>query len=281
MLGTGSIPVSGEGTRIMWYPGKAAFRVGFMGATSSDDAKIGNFSTAMGSNTVASGDFSTAMGVGTEASANVSTAMGQATVASGTESTAMGFFASTNEHRGSFVYGDASTAGTARVVMVQADNSFVVRAQRVWFGKTGDQVATTGRYIETSTGAYLSDGGVWTNVSDRNRKENFEDEDGEAVLERIARLPIQSWSFKGEDPSVRHLGPMAQDFYAAFGLGSDDKTIPTVDIDGVNLLAIQALEARTRDLGDVRAELTETRQRLAALETALARLQAVTRANQR
>ncbi len=82
-------------------------------------------------------------------------------------------------------------------------------------------------------------------------------------------------------PSARHLGPTAQDFYAAFGLGDSDTSIPTVDIDGVNMLAIQALEARTRDLDDVRAELAEARQRLAALETALARLEAVTEANQR
>ena len=105
-------------------------------------------------------------------------------------------------------------------------------------------------------------------------KENFEDEDGEAALERIADLPIQSWTYKAEDASVRHLGPTAQDFYAAFGLGDSDKSIPTVDIDGVNMLAIQALEARTRDLA-------ELRQRLAALEAALARVHAVTEVNQR
>ena len=67
---------------------------------------------------------------------------------------------------------------------------------------------------------------------------------------------------------------MAQDFYAAFGLGQSDLTITTSDISGVNMLAIQTLEARTRDLDETRAELAETRRRLAALEAALARLEA-------
>ncbi len=55
------------------------------------------------------------------------------------------------------------------------------------------------------------------------------------------RLPISKWSYKVEDGSVRHIGPMAQDFAAAFGLGSDDRSIGTVDADGVALAAMQAL----------------------------------------
>ena len=278
-FGSGTIPTSGPGQRIMWYPGKAAFRVGSIFSDQWDDANIGVVSFAMGNSTIASGSNSTAMGFLTTASGVQSTAMGVGTTASGSRTTAMGNLASTNGHTGSFVYGDKST--TASTVIVTADNSFVVRAQRVFFGKQGNQVATANRYIETSTGAFLSDAGTWTNVSDRSRKENFRDEHGETVLARIAELPIQGWNYKAEDPSVRHLGPTAQDFHAAFGLGDSDKHIATVDIDGVNLLAIQALEARTRDLDDVRAELDETRQRLAALETALARLEAVTEVNQR
>ena len=53
------------------------------------------------------------------------------------------------------------------------------------------------------------------------------------LLSRVARLPISKWSYKVEDGSVRHIGPMAQDFAAAFGLGSDDRSIGTVDADGV------------------------------------------------
>jgi hypothetical protein len=251
----------------------------------------GEASTALGQEAEASGETSTAMGFWTRATAFASTAMGGATTASGTGSTAMGGstiadgnfttamgrFASTNGHAGSFVYGDNSTAGTPSYVQATAPNSFVLRAQRLWFGKSGDQVATAGRYIETSTGAYLSDGGAWTNASDRNKKENFGTEDGESVLARIAGLPIQSWNYRAEDPDVRHLGPTSQDFYAAFGFGDSDKAIATVDIDGVNMLAVQALERRTRELqvqldanheeiAELRAELAVLLQRLERLE---------------
>ena len=61
------------------------------------------------------------------------------------------------------------------------------------------------------------------------------------MLTRLSRVPIYNWNAKGVDPSVRHLGPIAQDFYAAFGLGNDDKTLSTIDLDGVALAAIQGL----------------------------------------
>jgi hypothetical protein len=244
----------------MWYPGKAAFRAGFAGGEEWDNTKVGFWSTALGANTTASGDGSTALGVGTTASGIVSTALGSNTTASGDFTIAMGRLASTNGHLGAFVYGDASGFSTLNAT---ADNSLVVRVQRVWFGKSGDQVYTAGRYIETSTGAYLSDGGDWVNASDVNRKKNFRDEDGEAVLQTLSGLPIPSWSYRAEDPSVRHLGPTAQDFYAAFHLGDSDKAIGTVDEAGVALLAIQALERRTREqataIAALRAELAAVR----------------------
>ena len=61
-------------------------------------------------------------------------------------------------------------------------------------------------------------------------------------------MPISTWNYKSDPPSVRHLGPMAQDFMAAFGLGSDDKVINLVDANGVVMVSIQALHRRLRDL---------------------------------
>jgi hypothetical protein len=151
-------------------------------------------------------------------------------------------------------------------ITVMADNSFVVSAQHVWFGRNGNQDATPGRYIETSTGGYLSTGGAWTNASDAARKENFRMPDGEEILEGLARLPIQNWNYKADNVSVRHLGPTAQDFYAAFHLGDSDKSIGTVDEAGVALLAIQALERRSRDQG---REIETLRAELAALRAVL------------
>jgi hypothetical protein len=91
--GTGAIPATGSGTRMMWYPGKAAFRAGEVGGFSGDqwnDSNVGARSVAFGRNTTASGDQSTAMGASTTASGKASTAMGEGTTASGNRSTAMG-----------------------------------------------------------------------------------------------------------------------------------------------------------------------------------------------
>src|SRR5262245_5854053 len=92
-------------------------------------------------------------------------------------------------------------------------------------------------------------------VSDRNLKQAFKPIDPGEVLDRVAELPISTWSYKSEDPSVRHIGPMAQDFKAAFGVGSSDRTILQVDGDGVALAAIQALRERLIRLERQNAEL--------------------------
>ena len=68
------------------------------------------------------------------------------------------------------------------------------------------------------TGSVLVEGNV-TEHSDVKAKENFAPVNGQEVLVRLAEVPVTTWSFKADDPSVRHMGPMAQDFYAAFGLG--------------------------------------------------------------
>jgi hypothetical protein len=80
--------------------------------------------------------------------------------------------------------------------------------------------------------------------SDRNLKTGFAEVDVEAVLAGVRQLPITTWSYREDDPRVRHIGPMAQDFAAAFGVGDDDRRIHTVDASGVALAAIQALAAR-------------------------------------
>jgi hypothetical protein len=81
----------------------------------------------------------------------------------------------------------------------------------------------------------------WSSLSDRNSKEHFASVDGQALLARLNTIPILTWNWRAQDSSIRHMGPMAQDFYAAFGLGENDKYISTVDADGVALAAIQAL----------------------------------------
>src|SRR5580658_6945368 len=84
-------------------------------------------------------------------------------------------------------------------------------------------------------------------LSDRNLKRDIEPVDEQAVLERVAEMPVSTWSYKSEDPTVRHLGPMAQDFRAAFGLGDTDRAYNSIDAHGVAMAAIKALYERSRE----------------------------------
>jgi len=297
----------------MWIPAKAAFRAGNVGGTpwdnSWDDANVGNYSTAMGSSTRASGDYSTArgsstraigpyctamgvsttagaagstaMGGGTTASGNYSTAMGNGTTASGDYSTAMGngttasgqyttaigYQVSTNGFRGSFTIGDASTiSGITPLINCSAMNQFMAVFE-------GGYTLYTSRNL--GSGVYLSGGGSgWSGVCDRNKKENFRAIDGEGLLAKIRSMSIVEWNYKGSDPSIKYIGPVAQDFYAAFHLGGTDSLgINSICIDGVNMAAIQALEKRTAELREKTAELETVKSKLSALEERFARLE--------
>jgi len=122
-----------------------------------------------------------------------------------------------------------------------------------------------------ASGATLAAGsGTWASLSDRNAKANFGAVDGQDLLERLAAIPVSTWNYKTQPDEVRHMGPMAQDFRAAFGLGEDDTHISTVDSEGVALAAIQALyQTMTelkRDLSDKDQQITDLRARLARME---------------
>jgi hypothetical protein len=106
----------------------------------------------------------------------------------------------------------------------------------------------------------------YVSLSDRNAKTDLAPVDGAEVLERVAALPITSWQFK-TDPERRHIGPMAQDFHAAFGLnGEDDTHISLSDTAGVSLAAIQELNRRLKEKD---AQLTAMQARIARLERGL------------
>jgi len=108
--------------------------------------------------------------------------------------------------------------------------------------------------------------------SDRNLKEHLGAVKPREVLDRVASLPIWRWNFKA-DEGTPHIGPTAQDFYAAFSVGSDDRHIATVDADGVALAAIQGLnqklEETRADNAALRADNADLRARLEKLERLL------------
>ena len=214
----------------------------------------GNFATAMGEGTnaggeaavaggkssYASGNFAVALGNSASASADNAVAIGNNVSASGTGSSAFGNYCTTSSHSGSFVIGDNSTTTVMQ--------TFVNNEMRARFAG-GIRFYTTSA---VTIGAYLNQGAnSWAALSDKRMKENFLPVDGELFLKKIATMPLTTWNYIGQDVKVfRHYGPMAQDFFAAFGkdeLGAIgcDTLINQQDFLGVNLIAIQALEKRT------------------------------------
>lgn len=112
-------------------------------------------------------------------------------------------------------------------------------------------------------------GSSWVNASDRNLKQNFMPVNAADVLAKVVALPVQSWDYKAQ-PGEKHIGPVAQDFHAAFGLnGADERHIATVDESGVALAAIQGLNQK---LESERAENAELKARLAKLESLVQQL---------
>lgn len=140
---------------------------------------------------------------------------------------------------------------------------------------------TPGASTSTPTGTARAQSFV--NVSDRASKTAFASIDVGQVLSAVLELPLASWSYRNR-PDVRHLGPVAQDFRRAFGLGEDERTISTIDADGVALAAIQGLhgkleaerevlaarvESLSHENAALRAESAELRARLDAIEARL------------
>jgi len=269
-FGSGSdLTESGAGTKMIWYPKLAAFRAGATFGTEWDITNVGSYSVAMGNGTIASGNtaislgtytlasgnYSTAIGYNARATGNNSTAIGVAaasgygstalgfgTTASGYISTALGAYVSTSTNDGSFIIGDISPNTTGIVLNTSALNQMMMRF--------------AGGYMlysnaATTTGVSLAaGGGSWASISDRRKKENFTMLDKEDMLTKVCAMPVTRWNYKSQPTTQKHVGPMAQDFYAAFGLDGVgcDTTINTVDIDGVNMIAIQALAEKNEQL---------------------------------
>jgi hypothetical protein len=112
-------------------------------------------------------------------------------------------------------------------------------------------------------------GGAWDTLSDARAKTDWRTENPEQYLRAIAGMNVRSWRYLAQDASIRHVGPTAQDFRAAFGLGTNDTTISTVDADGANMLAIQALAKRTDELRQAFEKIDALEKRLAQIESML------------
>jgi hypothetical protein len=172
------------------------------------------------------------------------------------------------------IYSTGNSAGEGQGKLVFQNNSDGILPMCI----TSNGNVGIGNLSPTNTFVVVNarcDGSTWINSSDRNLKEDFAPVDPRSVLDKVTALPVQTWSYKAQ-PGQKHIGPVAQDFHAAFGLGADATSISTVDADGVALAAIQGLnqklEAATREL---RTQLEAKDKHIAEMQARLERLESV------
>jgi hypothetical protein len=254
VVGIGSNGLGGLGNAIGFTAnasGVYSTSIGFNTVASGDyGLALGTFSTASNEYAVAmgsanaSGKRSIAIGNGSSAQGEYSTTIGSSVVALGLYSTAIGHRAEASGD-GSFSIGDSDPDNQGYSSAI--GNRFVARFKNGYYFLTSGNTTNIGVRV-------VSGGNAWTTISDSTKKHNFLSVNGEDFLQKIANLKLTSWNYKTQDvKTFRHYGPMAQDFFNAFGkdnLGTIgcDTLINQADFEGVNLIAIQALEKRTRDL---------------------------------
>jgi hypothetical protein len=317
-LGIGVSPMQGKGYRTSWDSYKGAFRSGYADAE-WDDANVGFFSWAGGSNSTAIGLYALAFGDTNSAESTSSIVFGSgnqvkgaagfsagagnrvcdtygvalgnnaksggplingrcdpdsfnlrglAAIAIGYNVTAdqdhtmaFGKFASNNGFTGTFVWSDGSATASADTFKNTANNEFAARATGGFRFRTN---------LAGTTGCNLPAGsGVFNCTSSRTTKENFLNVKGEDVLARVRSLSVSTWNYIDEGRGVRHMGPMAEDFYKSFGLGTNNISIGVQDLAGVSLAAVKALDARTANLQQSNAQLSATLQQKTAEVTQL------------
>lgn len=225
-----------------------------------------------GMNNTAQGTYATIAGGAhnTTASGSLGSSIlgGQGNNTSGNYSTVLGGYA--NEANGDFSLVAGNQARSNRPGCFVWADSTRTSSTSCWLDNQWLSIATGGTFIYTdtggSTGVYVPSGsGTWYSASSRDLKQNIRPVDAKGVLKKVSEMPISSWSYK-TDPGVRHIGPMAQDFYSEFQVGGDDKSIAVVDADGVALAAIKALNTQVQAL---QQENQSLKARLDAIEAKL------------
>lgn len=195
-----------------------------------------------------------------------------ATIGGGYRNTASGDYAIVPGGHSNTAQGMCSFAA-GRNAKAEADGCFV------WADSSEGEISTGtpdrwiarcsgGVYFYTNstatTGARLiANESTWDDLSDRAAKRNIRPVDVKDILAKLSEVPISRWSYKAQKSNIEHIGPMAQDFYAAFSLGADDRHISTVDPDGVALAAIQGLYELVKEKDK---QITTLEERVTALE---------------
>ena len=330
-LGIGTSPMEGQGYRTSWHTYKGAFRSGYAD-TEWNDANVGFFSWAGGSNSTASGLYALAFGDTNQAESTSSIVFGSGNQVKGAagfsagagnrvcdtygvalgnnaksggpyingkcdpdsfnlrglaaiaigynvtadqdHTTAMGKFASNNGFQGTFIWSDGSAQASADTFRNTANNEFAARATGGFRFRTN---------LGGTTGCNLPAGsGVFNCTSSRYTKENFSSASG--VLNSLRKIPVSTWNYISEGREVRHLGPMAEDFFAEFKLGTGNTSIGVQDLAGVSIAAVKELDEQLQqknaeierlqnEVKTLRSNQSELEKRLRAIEQALVKQQ--------
>jgi hypothetical protein len=241
----------------------------FIGREAGNLTMTGNFNTASGAFALffnTAGDSNTASGFNalySNTTGSYNTASGVRALQNNTtgfRNTASGFGALFSNTTGSFNtgIGNGANVSTGNLTNATAIGSGAVvnASNKIRLGNPG--VTSLECQVPLSV------------ISDRNQKENFRPVDGEEVLRKIRGFELTSWNYKGHDPKqFRHYGPMAQDFFAAFGddgigkIGTET-TLNSGDVAGVLMIAVQALEKEKElmktENQDLRKEIKDLRE---------------------
>jgi hypothetical protein len=224
----------------------------------------GGFNTAMGQGALqlnTTGSFNTATGQGALVSNDTgieNTATGQGALqanTTGAHNTAIGKNALVLDADGQRNIAVGAYAGAD--LISGHDNIYIGNAGMASESNT-IRIGTSASHIYTHIAGIVYTDGPINPPSDVNLKTDFEAIDPSAVLKGVLAMPVRTWRYKIEPRELRHIGPTAQDFSAAFGVGVDDKHIATVDADGVALAAIQGMNAKLEE--SIRAKDAEISQ---------------------
>lgn len=219
----------------------------FVGGGRQNTASGANSFVAGGGNNFAGGDYSFAGGRNAKATAN-----------------------------GSFIWADSLDHDFDLSTL---ENAFSVRAT----GGVGF-FTSVGSDGSPDVGTYLIPGGSsWLSYSDRNKMMSISEVDPGKVLESLMQMPISEYSYKSQDESIRHMGPMAEDLHPLFGLGEDERMISAMNLSGIALAAIQGLngefDSAANRLSVLEIGKNELAERVAALEAENAELRQMVQRN--
>lgn len=271
-LGTGSIPIEGEGARILWYPGKVAFRAGSASSFQWDDANIGVASVALGANTLASGRNSTALGIGTTASGDYTTALGLGSTASGDRSIAIG--------RGATASGSYTTA-MGFDTNAQAAYSMAIGRFNVLEGDDANWVATDPLFV-AGNGTYsshsnaltllkngnLTIAGTLTESSDARLKTEIEPIGD--VLDALQTVhPVRFTFLEGTGhPTSPQIGVVAQEVAKIFPelVSRDDQGYLSVAYPKLTAVLLRGIQEQQATIEQQRVRMDQMDERIARLE---------------